>query len=136
MIKSKKKITSNSYNRMSNLKYRREDNDIGLTESIINTVSEPMLILNKDLRILLAGNSFLNLFKLTTEETNGKLIYDLGNHVWDIPELRELLETILPERISVDDYKIKLNIPDIGKCELILNAKQIQIGAEKEKAVL
>ena len=136
MIKLTEKKISKSYNNMSSAKYEHADNEIGLAECIINTIREPLLVLDKDFRVIFAGSTFLKFFMLTTEETIGKQIYDLGNHSWDIPELRELLETILPERLTVNDYIIKLNIPEIGKYDLLLNATQIQRRTEQEKAVL
>ena len=64
-------------------------------ESIINTVREPLIVLDQDLRVVTASRSFYEVFKVKPEETVGQLIYDLGNKQWDIPKLRELLETFL-----------------------------------------
>ena len=66
------------------------------SESIINTVREPLIILDQDLRVVTASRSFYEVFMVKPGETVGQLIYDLGNKQWDIPKLRELLETILP----------------------------------------
>ncbi len=68
------------------------------SESIINTVREPLITLDQDLRVISVSRSFYEFFKVKPEETVGQLIYDLGNKQWDIPKLRELLETILPKR--------------------------------------
>ena len=68
------------------------------TENVIDTVREPLLAIDKDLRVIKASRSFYNFFKVTAGETIGKLIYELGNHQWDIPKLRELLEKIIPEK--------------------------------------
>ena len=84
-------------------------------ESIINTVREPLIVLDQDLRVLLASRSFYNVFKVKPEETVGQLIYDLGNKQWDIPRLRELLETILPEKTSFDDYEVEHDFATIGR---------------------
>lgn len=116
------------------MKLTDEINEI--TENIFNTVREPLLVLDKDLRVISANYSFYNFFKVSPDQTIGTYIYDLGNHLWGIPELRELLETILPVRLIVNDYKIKLNFPDIGECDLLLNATKIQRGSEQEKAIL
>jgi PAS domain-containing protein len=64
-------------------------------ESIINTVREPLISLDQDLRVVSVSRSFYEVFKVNPKETVGQLIYDLGNKQWDIPKLRELLETIL-----------------------------------------
>ncbi|MCJ7515061.1 MAG: PAS domain-containing protein, partial [Dehalococcoidia bacterium] len=69
-------------------------------ESIINTVREPLIALDQDLRVVTASRSFYEFFKVKPEETVGQLIYDLGNKQWDIPKLRELLETILPQKAT------------------------------------
>ena len=63
-------------------------------ENIINTVREPLIVLDQDLSVVLASRSFYDFFKVKPEETVGQLIYDLGNKQWDIPKLRELLENI------------------------------------------
>ena len=75
-------------------------------ESIINTVREPLIVLDQDLRVVTASRSFYGFFKVKPEETVGQLIYDLGNKQWDIPKLRELLETILPQKTTFDNYEI------------------------------
>jgi PAS domain-containing protein len=72
-------------------------------ESIINTVREPSITLDHDLRVLSASRSFYEVFKVNHEETEGQLIYGLGNKQWNIPKLRELLETILPQKASSDN---------------------------------
>ena len=75
-----------------------------ISESIIDTVREPLLALDQDLRVVFVSRSFYEVFKSTPEETVGQLIYDLGNKQWDIPKLRELLETILPQATTFDNY--------------------------------
>ncbi|MDR3625660.1 MAG: PAS domain-containing protein, partial [Ignavibacteriaceae bacterium] len=105
-------------------------------ENIINTVREPLLILDKDLRVVKASRSFYDFFKVSSGETIGTLIYDLGNHQWDIPKLRELLETILPEKTTFDNYEVEHDFSTIGKRIMLLNARKIQRGAEKEQIIL
>jgi PAS domain S-box-containing protein len=104
--------------------------------NIINTVREPLLILNKELRVVNASSSFYNFFKVSPEETIGTLIYDLGNHQWNIPKLRELLETILPEKTTFDNYEVKHDFSTIGKRIMLLNARQIKRRFGKEKMFL
>ena len=70
------------------------------SESIINTVREPLIVLDQALRVVTVSRSFYEVFKVKPEETVGQLIYDLGNKQWDIPKLRELLETILPQKTT------------------------------------
>ncbi|MEI7812860.1 MAG: ATP-binding protein, partial [Ignavibacteria bacterium] len=106
-------------------------------ESIINTVREPLIVLDRDLRVVKATRSFYDFFKVSPEETIGKLIYDLGNRQWNIPKLRELLETILPEKTTFDNYEVEHDFSAIGKRIMLLNARQIQRGpGGKEKIIL
>jgi PAS domain S-box-containing protein len=105
-------------------------------ENLINTVREPLIALNQELRVVKASRSFYDFFKVNSEETIGTLIYDLGNHQWDIPKLRELLETILPEKTTFDNYEVEHDFSTIGKRIMLLNARQIQRGTEKERIIL
>jgi PAS domain S-box-containing protein len=105
-------------------------------ENIVNTVREPLLILDKELRVIKASRSFFNFFKVSSDETIGELIYDLGNKQWDIPKLRELLETILPEKTTFDNYEVEHKFSTIGKRIMLLNARQIHTAFGKEKIIL
>ena len=105
-------------------------------ESIINTVREPLIALDQDLRVVSVSRSFYDFFKVKPEETVGELIYDLGNKQWDIPKLRELLETILPERTTFDDYEVEHDFATIGRRIMLLNARQIQQAYGKERIIL
>jgi len=105
-------------------------------ENIINTVREPLLLLDKELRVVKASHSFYDFFKVSSDETIGTLIYDLGNHQWNIPKLRELLETILPEKTTFDNYEVEHNFYTIGKRIMLLNARQIERAFGKEKIIL
>ncbi len=105
-------------------------------ENIFNTVREPLLVLDKDLRIINANQSFYNFFKVSPDQTIGTCIYDLGIHHWDIPKLKELLEKILPEKLSFDNYEVEHDFTGIGNRILILNARQIEKAAGKEKIIL
>lgn len=105
-------------------------------ESIINTVREPLLVLDQDLRVVKASRSFYDFFKVSPDDTIGSLIYDLGNRQWDIPKLRELLETILPEKTTFDNYEVEHDFSTIGKRIMLLNARKIYRGSEKEQIIL
>jgi two-component system cell cycle sensor histidine kinase PleC len=107
-----------------------------LAESVINTVREPLISLDQDLRVVTASRSFYEVFKVKPEETVGQLIYDLGNKQWDIPKLRELLETILPQKTTFDNYEVEHNFSTIGRRIMLLNARQIQRVSGKERIIL
>ena len=85
-----------------------------------------------------ANGSFYRTFRVTPEETQGNLIYDLGNRQWDIPKLRELLEKLLPQKTEVSDYEVDHVFPEIGHKVMLLNARQIagKEGAEEKKLIL
>ncbi len=106
------------------------------SESIINTVREPLIVLDQDLRVVSVSRSFYEFFKVKPEETMGQLIYDLGNKQWDIPKLRELLETVLPKQTTFDDYEVEHDFATIGRRIMLLNARQIEQARGKEKILL
>jgi PAS domain S-box-containing protein len=94
-------------------------------ENIVETVREPMLVLNSDLKVLSANHSFYETFKVTPEATIGNFIYDLGNRQWDIPRLRVLIEEILPLKTVINGYEVERDFPGIGRKIILLNARQI-----------
>jgi len=94
-------------------------------ENIVETVREPLVVLNSDLKILTANHSFYNTFKVMPEETIGNFIYDLGNRQWDIPRLRVLVEKILPQDTVFNGYEVEHDFPGIGHKIILLNARQI-----------
>ena len=102
-------------------------------ESIIATIREPILVLDKNLRIKTANRAFYNTFHINEKDTEGYLIYDLANKDWNIPALRSLLNEILHENKSFTDFGVVHNFPVVGKKVLLLNARKIvsEIGAEK-----
>ncbi|MBI9084114.1 MAG: PAS domain S-box protein [Desulfobacterales bacterium] len=115
---------------------KAEDEAHEFADNIINTVREPLITLDQDLRVVTASRSFYDFFKVKPEETVGQLIYDLGNKQWDIPKLRELLETILPEKTTFDDYEVEHDFATIGRRTMLLNARQIERGMGKERIIL
>ena len=94
-------------------------------ENIVETVREPLVVLNSDLKILTANHSFYDTFKVTPEETIGNFIYDLGNRQWDIPKLRVLFEEILPHDTVFNGYEVEHDFPGIGRKIILLNAREI-----------
>jgi PAS domain S-box-containing protein len=105
-------------------------------EDIVETIREPLLLLDSDLKVILASRSFYEFFKVKPEETLGQLIYDLGNKQWNIPDLRELLGTILPEKTSFDNYEVEHDFATIGRRIMLLNARRIERGMGEERIIL
>jgi two-component system CheB/CheR fusion protein len=96
-----------------------------LAESIVDTVREPLVLLDGKLVITSASRSFYKYFQVSPEETVGRPIYDLGDHQWDIPALRQLLETVLARDQAFEGYRMEHDFPRIGRRSLILNARRV-----------
>jgi two-component system, chemotaxis family, CheB/CheR fusion protein len=94
-------------------------------EAIIATLRESLVVLDQELRVLLANRSFYKVFQASPESTEGQFIYDLGNRQWDISRLRELLERIIPENGAFEDYAVEHTFPTIGFKKMRLNARKL-----------
>jgi two-component sensor histidine kinase len=96
-----------------------------LAQAIVDTVREPLLVLDANLRVLAASRSFYLTFRVAPADTQGRLLYALGDGQWDIPKLRLLLEKIVPEHGVMEDYEVEHQFPDIGKRTMLLNARKV-----------
>jgi len=105
-------------------------------KDIVGTIREPLLVLDSDLCVLAANRSFYKFFKVKAGATIGQLIYDLGNYQWNIPGLRLLLETILPQKADFHDYEVEHDFPGIGRHTLLLNARRIYRSPNKAAWIL
>src|SRR3954464_12058330 len=105
-------------------------------QNIVDTVREPLLTLDTTLRVRSANRAFYQTFHVSPEETEGRLIYELGNGQWDIPHLRTLLEDIVPKSSVFDDFELDHTFPVIGHRVMLLNARQLQAGQHGELLVL
>ncbi|MGQ9671903.1 MAG: PAS domain S-box protein [Candidatus Aminicenantales bacterium] len=105
-------------------------------ESIIVTLRQPLLVLDGQMRVLSANRAFYQTFRVTPEETEGHSIWDLGNRQWDIPRLRQLLENILPQNSSFDDFEVEHEFPHLGTRTMLLNARRIYQEADKNQMIL
>ena len=106
------------------------------SESIVANIREPLLVLDKNLRIRTANYAFYKQFKLKEKETVGSLIYDLGNKMWDFPDMRKLLEEVIPKNPITVDYEVIHNFPDVGELHLLLNAREVVKDDESENLIL
>ncbi|MET0779208.1 MAG: PAS domain-containing protein [Candidatus Saccharimonadales bacterium] len=120
-------ITMNQSLRESNdqLKASRD-----FSEAIIQTVRESLLILGSDLRVKNASDSFYKTFRVTPEATMDKHIYDLGDGQWKIPQLRSLLEDVLPKNSHFQNFVVEHDFPGIGHKTMLLNAHRISESEE------
>jgi two-component system CheB/CheR fusion protein len=106
------------------------------TESIIDTMREPMLVLDEHLKVVSANKGFYRAFKVNMEDTQGQLVYAIGNHQWDIPQLRELLKTIIEKNSVFDGYKVEHDFPGIGQRVMLLNARRVVGGTDLKPRIL
>lgn len=96
-----------------------------LAQGIVDTVREPVLVLDNELRVIAASRSFYSAFRVHPEETKGKLLYALGDGQWDIPKLRVLLEKIIPDQGVMEGYEVEHEFPGLGHRTMCLNARQV-----------
>jgi PAS domain-containing protein len=93
--------------------------------TLLDVAREPFLILDNELRVIRANASFYLTFQVEQKETEGNLVFDLGDKQWDIPILKTLLEAILPEKKAVKDFEVEHDFPKIGKKVMMLNGRQL-----------
>ena len=105
-------------------------------QDIVDTVREPLLILDTTLRVQSGNRAFYRTFKVSPGETENRLIYELGNGQWDIPALRTLLEDIVPTSSVFNDFELEHDFPTLGRRVMLLNARKLQAGHHGELLVL
>jgi signal transduction histidine kinase/CheY-like chemotaxis protein len=105
-------------------------------QDVVDTVREPLLILDSSLRVHSANGAFYQTFHVSAEETENQLIYELGNGQWDIPDLRTLLEDIVPTSSVFNDFELEHDFPVIGRRVMLLNARKLREGSHAELLVL
>lgn len=105
-------------------------------DSIVDTLREPLLVLSADLRVRRANTAFYRTFAVAPEDAEGRLIYELGNHQWDIPSLRALLEKILPQDKAFDGFEVDHDFPSIGRKVMVLNACRIDGDGDRPETIL
>ena len=105
-------------------------------QDIVDTVREPLLMLDTSLRVRSANRAFYQTFKVSSEETENRLIYELGNGQWDIPALRTLLEDVIPTSSVFNDFELEHTFPVIGRRVMLLNGRKLRAGSHGELLVL
>jgi two-component system CheB/CheR fusion protein len=104
-------------------------------ESIVDTMREPLLVLDGDLMVISANRAFYRIVGTSPAETEKRRIYDLGSGQWNIPSLREMLEEIIPKNTSFEDVAVEVEFPNLGRKKMLLNARQIP-GGETQPALI
>jgi chemotaxis protein methyltransferase CheR len=97
-----------------------------LAQAMVDTVREPLIVLDKDLRVVAASRSFYVKFRTDPDHTQGKHFYELGDGEWDIPKLRLLLEKIIPDHGAMDEYEVEHDFPRVGRRVMLLNARIVR----------
>ena len=96
-----------------------------LTESIVETIREPLIVLSPDLKVISANHSFYETFRVGPRETEGRFLSGIGDQAWDIPALRVLLEEIIPQNTPFNDFEVEHEFPLIGRRTILLNGRRI-----------
>ena len=109
---------------------------LAYADNILATLREPFLVLDQNQRVVTANRSFYQKFRVVPEETLGRFVYDLGNRQWDIPDLRTLLEDIVPKSSFFEDFELEHTFPEIGRRVMVLNACKLPAGHHGELLLL
>ena len=107
-------VTFTDITTLKNMETEARDARVWL-RNVINTIREPLLVLDPDYKVVSASRSFYSIFRTTADDTVGRFLYELGNRQWDIPRLRELLETVLPKNTSFEDVEVDYEFPTSGE---------------------
>jgi len=105
-------------------------------EETLATVHEPLLVLKQDLTVMYVNPSFLKTFRVRAEDTEGRLLYNLGNEQWNMPKLRAMLEEVLSKDAPVVDFEVEHDFPRLGKKIVLLNATKIESGHHEAPLML
>ncbi len=105
-------------------------------EGIVETIRDPLLVLDGQLRVQSCNPAFYEMFHVDARETVGRSLYELGNRQWDIPELRQLLQDVLPHQTKVTGYMVTQEFEGIGPRTVLLNARMIPRRSGRENQVL
>ncbi|MFZ2322302.1 MAG: chemotaxis protein CheB [Ignavibacteriaceae bacterium] len=106
------------------------------SNNIVETLRDSLLILDDKLKVLSANRAFYKTFDTISENVVGKFIYELEDNNWDIPELRKLLEEIIPEATFFEAFEVEYNFKKGGKKRLLLNAREVFQGDKESKLIL
>ena len=107
-----------------------------LAQAIVNTIHEPLLVLDSQFHVLSASRSFYEIFQVDPEQTHGRLLYSLGDGQWNIPALRLLLETIIPEQTAMNGFEVTHDFPGLGRRTMLLNARKVIYEARADMTIL
>ena len=115
---------------------REREQTLSYAEGILGTMREPLLVLDKNLRVKSANEAFFRTFSITVKETEGCLVFELKNRRWDTPQLREALEKILPQKSAFNDLEVTFDFPDSGSKVMLLNGRRLIQSEKGEELIL
>ena len=101
------------------------------SEAIIATVREPLVVLDDTMHVVTASKAFYNMFRVSPAETERRLLFELGSGQWNIPDLKKLLEKVLPRKKVFEGFKVEYDFPNIGHRVMLLNARKIEGDGKK-----
>jgi two-component sensor histidine kinase len=107
-----------------------------LAQAIVDTIREPLLVLDQDLRVVTANRAFYQAFRMKLQDVHGRPVYGLGDGQWDIPELRLLLEGVAPQHAAMEAYEVERDFPVIGRRSMLLNAREVFFKKSSRKLIL
>lgn len=111
-------------------------NDPVFAKAILETIREPLIVLDNSLRVVLANRSFYRMFEVTAEETVGRALVQIGDGQWDVPALKSLLEEIIPQESSFEGFEVDHDFPKLGHRLMLLNARRIEGEGERPDMIL
>jgi chemotaxis protein methyltransferase CheR len=107
-----------------------------LAQAIVDTIRDPLLVLDQDLRVVTANRAFYQAFRMNRQDIHGRPVYGLGDGQWDIPELRLLLEGVAPQHAVMEAYEVERDFPIIGRRSMLLNARELFFQKTSRKLIL
>jgi len=135
-MKTTKKNTEQTHKAFADFTGRLWEESWTYIKTVVDVVREPILILDRDLRVMAANGSFYCTFRVEQQDTEGRVVYELGNGQWNIPALRTLLEDILPNNTFFKGFEVAHEFPSIGHKVMILNARQIHFKEDNASEVI
>jgi PAS domain S-box-containing protein len=107
-----------------------------LAQAIVDTIHDPLLVLDQNLHVVTANRSFYQTFSMAFQNVRGRPLYGLGDGQWDIPELRLLLFDIASQHTVMQAYEVERDFPNVGRRTMLLNAREVFNHSNSEKLIL
>src|ERR1700719_285948 len=107
-----------------------------LAQEIVDTIRDPLLVLDQHLRVVTANRAFCQAFRMTRQNIEDRAVYALADGQWDIPALRFLLENIAPQHTVMEGYEVEREFPGIGRRSMLLNAREVVSQKNARKLIL